>query len=140
MLSALKDAGFASALSAGSDSLTTNSTMFIVRSLLHYIPYSSFMFTCASSCCREQVSITLTDLGLDRWQDVVTTVFQYIAMLKAAGPQEWVFEELRDASLMEYNFGQDVEPVDQAVDLATTMATGVRAEDILNCACVVPLQ
>jgi secreted Zn-dependent insulinase-like peptidase len=81
-----------------------------------------------------QVSITLTDLGLERWQDVVTVVFQYIAMLKAVGPQEWVFQELRDASLMEYNFGQEAEPVDQAVDLATTMAVGVPAEDILNCA------
>lgn len=46
-----------------------------------------------------QVNITLTEAGLAAGEGfglaAVELLFQYLAMLRAAGPQEWVWQELK---------------------------------------------
>ncbi len=40
------------------------------------------------------VGVTLTDAGLAAWRDAAGLVFQYCSLLRAAGPQRWIFDEL----------------------------------------------
>lgn len=81
-----------------------------------------------------EVSINLTDAGVLVWAEVATVVFQYISMLRAEGPQEWVFNELKSVSYVGYNYGDEQEPLDQVVSLACNMTTGMPPQDILTCA------
>ena len=41
------------------------------------------------------VNVDLSEEGIEHVDDIVTLVFQYLNMLRAAGPQEWVFEECK---------------------------------------------
>lgn len=36
------------------------------------------------------------------WLDVVDILFSYIGMLRRNGPQEWVFQEIRDIANIQY--------------------------------------
>eukprot|EP00959_Pyramimonas_sp_CCMP1952_P162035 3387819-Pyramimonas_sp.AAC.1 len=109
LLSALKDKGWATKLSAGvSDSGHEKS----------------------SACWLFGIAITLTEAGLDRMYDVAGLLFQYIAMLKAAGPQEWVFREIADTKNMEFQFLEEEEADEYTVRLASRMHL-VAPKDIL---------
>ena len=41
------------------------------------------------------VNVDLSEEGIEHVDDIVTLVFQYLNMLRAAGPQRWVFDECR---------------------------------------------
>ncbi|KAF6025311.1 IDE [Bugula neritina] len=56
------------------------------------------------------LSVDLTESGLDHVDDVVTMAYQYIAMLRAAGPQEWIVEEGRDLNIMNFKFKDNEKP------------------------------
>lgn len=66
----LKEKGWANELSAG---VSTN-----------YSDFAAFA-----------VTIELTEQGLAQVNDVMLAVFQYIQMLKAAAPQEWIHDEIK---------------------------------------------
>ncbi|RKO95848.1 hypothetical protein CAUPRSCDRAFT_12453, partial [Caulochytrium protostelioides] len=51
-----------------------------------------------------KITISLTEEGLLHVHDVATIVFQYIAMLRKEGPQQWVHEEVRRLSAMNFRF------------------------------------
>ena len=36
------------------------------------------------------------------WLDIADILFRYIGMLKEKGPQEWVFNEIRDIANIQY--------------------------------------
>lgn len=40
--------------------------------------------------------------GVRNWLDLVDILFRYMGMLKSKGPQEWVFQEIRDVSNIQY--------------------------------------
>lgn len=50
--------------------------------------------------------------------DVIGLVYQYIAMLKRGGPQEWVFRELQAIAEMEFRFAEEEEAEDYVVRVA----------------------
>lgn len=52
------------------------------------------------------VELELTPQGLDHWQDITVHVFEYLAMLKASGPQEWLWKEISDMSKINFRFKQ----------------------------------
>jgi secreted Zn-dependent insulinase-like peptidase len=61
----------------------------------------------ANSCCYLfSVAVTLTDAGLHAGPGlglaVVALVFAYIKLLRAAGPQEWVWRELKAIADMRF--------------------------------------
>ena len=60
------------------------------------------MLSPISSCDGLQCTINLTEEGLLKWRQVATAVYQYIAMLSREGPQDWVQDELKDVSYIEY--------------------------------------
>ena len=52
------------------------------------------------------VSIRLTEEGLEKYREVVKIVFQYIALVKETPPQEWIFEEAKGMSEVDFRFQQ----------------------------------
>ena len=54
--------------------------------------------------CLFWVTITLTDKGLANWMYVANSVFQYLNMLRIAGPQKWIFEEIKAAAELKYGW------------------------------------
>ncbi|KAJ2938650.1 hypothetical protein O0L34_g11978 [Tuta absoluta] len=56
------------------------------------------------------VQVDLTEKGLEHIDDIIELVFQYISMLRAEGPQRWVWEEQRDIMAMEFRFKDAQEP------------------------------
>lgn len=67
------------------------------------------------------VIIYLTDSGLEKVEDVVGLLYQYLQMLRNTGPQEWVFKELQAMTNMEFKFVEEEHPDNYAVNLATNM-------------------
>ena len=85
VLSVLKKQGLADGLSAGEGSAGSD--------------FSSFT-----------VSIELTKEGLERVNDVVSVVFQYIGMLQREGVSERVWAEEQDVAKMSFQFKEKEEP------------------------------
>lgn len=77
----LKHKGWATGLSAGSMNISKD--------------YSVF-----------SVGIDLTQKGLENYEAIVIHLFQYINMLQAEGPKEWIFNELKDVSALNFKFQQ----------------------------------
>ncbi|KAL2651160.1 hypothetical protein R1flu_019288 [Riccia fluitans] len=100
LLSLLKDKGWATALSAGvGEGGYERSTV-------------GYMFN---------VNIYLTVVGLDKVEDVVGLLYQYIKMLRNVGPQEWVFKELQSMGMMEFKFAEEESADNYVVRLASNM-------------------
>ncbi|XP_053623263.1 insulin-degrading enzyme [Plodia interpunctella] len=56
------------------------------------------------------VQVDLTEDGVEHIDDIITLVFQYIAMLRKEGPQRWVWEEQKDLMAMEFRFKDAQDP------------------------------
>ena len=54
------------------------------------------------------VTISLSVRGLANWPVVVRRVQQYLDMLRAAGPLEWIFEEMKLIARTKYGAFDDV--------------------------------
>lgn len=50
---------------------------------------------------------------------IVSIVYQYLTMLRTAGPQEWVFNESRDIAAMNFRFKSKSRPIDYTVHVGT---------------------
>ncbi|CAJ1448902.1 unnamed protein product [Effrenium voratum] len=103
ILSFLKEEGWATELTAGAggDNFTSSS--------------NSTIFT---------VEIELTDAGLNEWQKVVLTVFQYLAMLRdfpLGGLPAYLHDERKQIGDMSFRFLQEKDPSDLVVDLSERM-------------------
>ncbi|KAG2448487.1 hypothetical protein HYH02_006378 [Chlamydomonas schloesseri] len=102
LLSALKARGWATEIMAGidEDGYATN-----------------------SCCSLFGVDVTLTEKGLGAGPGgcglaVAALVFAYINMLRAAGPQEWVWEEMKAMAEMRWRFQEEGDPMDTVSRLA----------------------
>ncbi|XP_043206057.1 insulin-degrading enzyme-like [Amphibalanus amphitrite] len=67
------------------------------------------------------ISIDLTEEGERCVDEVADHVFQYLAMLRERGPQEWVFEECRQLREMSFRFKDKEKPTNYATNLATLL-------------------
>nr|WBY50760.1 insulin degradation protein [Helicoverpa armigera] len=56
------------------------------------------------------VQVDLTEEGVAHIDDIIKLVFQYMEMLKVAGPQRWVWEEQRDLMALEFRYKDKLEP------------------------------
>jgi len=64
------------------------------------------------------VNVDLTEEGIDHVDDIVQLVFQYLAMMKTQGPQQWVFEECQDLNAMQFRFKDKERPQSYACGLS----------------------
>ncbi|CAM9795347.1 unnamed protein product, partial [Ectocarpus fasciculatus] len=67
--------------------------------------------------------------GVRHWLDIVEVLFRYIGMLRREGPQEWVFQEIRDVANIQYRFQEESEPAEYVEQLAEQMLPSARFED-----------
>ncbi|XP_045456766.1 insulin-degrading enzyme [Melitaea cinxia] len=77
------------------------------------------------------VQVDLTEAGVDHIDEIVELVFQYVAMLKAQGPQRWVWEEQRDLMALEFRF-RDVQDARAAVVAHAHLLQDFPMQDILS--------
>ncbi|KAI1982444.1 metalloprotease [Ophidiomyces ophidiicola] len=52
------------------------------------------------------ISVRLTEDGLHHYEDVVKVIFQYISLIKENAPEEWIFEEMKNLSEVDFRFKQ----------------------------------
>ena len=52
------------------------------------------------------VSVRLTEDGLEHYKEIVKVIFQYIEMLKAVPPQEWIVKEMQGMATVDFRFRQ----------------------------------
>lgn len=69
------------------------------------------------------VSISLTDLGLEKVLEVIEFLYQYVKLLREVAPQEWVFKELQDIGSLEFRFAEEQAQDDYAATLAESLLT-----------------
>ncbi|KAK1270924.1 Zinc-metallopeptidase, peroxisomal [Acorus gramineus] len=67
------------------------------------------------------MSVHLTDSGLDKFQEVIGVVYQYLKLLRQTSPQEWIFKELQDIGNMDFRFAEEQPQDDYAAELAENM-------------------
>ncbi|XP_062510161.1 nardilysin-like isoform X2 [Corticium candelabrum] len=70
------------------------------------------LFTC---------SIILTEEGFTNVFECCTVVFQYLKMLRCYGPQQRIFDELKTIEEIEFQFQEEMEPVDYVVEIVENM-------------------
>nr|XP_022903817.1 insulin-degrading enzyme [Onthophagus taurus] len=67
------------------------------------------------------ISVDLTEEGIKHIDDIITLIFQYIKMLKDAGPLLWIQEEQRDISAMTFRFKDKESPRSYIVGLVNNL-------------------
>ncbi len=72
------------------------------------------------------ISIELTDEGFERYHDVISCIFAYIGLLKLEGPKEWIGQEIKDLSTVQFRYLSKTNPCDYCVDLANGMHTYIQ--------------
>jgi insulysin len=75
----------------------------------------------SSECSLLRVSVTLTPLGLKHTDEIVYVVFQYLAMMKTKGPQEWLFKEAQQLAAMKFHWIEKQEPLVYTRELSECM-------------------
>eukprot|EP00730_Choanoeca_flexa_P003348 TRINITY_DN11378_c1_g1_i2.p1 TRINITY_DN11378_c1_g1~~TRINITY_DN11378_c1_g1_i2.p1 ORF type:complete len:988 (+),score=278.10 TRINITY_DN11378_c1_g1_i2:32-2995(+) len=68
-----------------------------------------------------KITISLTTKGLDQLQDVIEAIFSYIAMLKAAGPKDYIFEECKQLEQMDFQFLDKQQPYSTTMMVARAL-------------------
>eukprot|EP01101_Sappina_pedata_P000854 TRINITY_DN11001_c0_g1_i1.p1 TRINITY_DN11001_c0_g1~~TRINITY_DN11001_c0_g1_i1.p1 ORF type:complete len:972 (+),score=420.53 TRINITY_DN11001_c0_g1_i1:59-2917(+) len=96
ILSLLKKKGWANALSAGPYSEQRDLEFF-------------------------KTSVEMTEEGLKNWEGVVAIVFGYIRMLESQGPQEWIYEEVRKMTQIDFDYMNKISPFQYVSFLASNM-------------------
>lgn len=67
------------------------------------------------------MAVDLTEAGLANANRVVELAFQYLAMLREAGPRRDVHDELRDLGTLRFRFKDKENPVSYATHLASAL-------------------
>ncbi|CAF3856023.1 unnamed protein product [Rotaria sp. Silwood1] len=64
------------------------------------------------------INLELTIEGLNRWEQVIYIVYQYLAMLRKEGPKEWIFNECKNLNEMHFQFREKERPAKFVSNLA----------------------
>ena len=84
---------------------------------------SSYNYESANDFACFAISVELSDHGVNNINDIISCIFAYIGMLKRSGPQDWIWEELKDMSDMKFRFMDKVDPSDYVTRLANHLQT-----------------
>ncbi|ODQ76980.1 hypothetical protein BABINDRAFT_163886 [Babjeviella inositovora NRRL Y-12698] len=93
LLYRLKEQGYATGLSAGAQEIGAGAAVF-------------------------GVEVDLTPKGLQHYEEIVVSVFEYLAMLQQEGPQEWIHAELKTIGDNGFKFRQKSATASTVSDLA----------------------
>lgn len=60
----------------------------------------------------------MSEKGLKDYNKVIEAIYQYANKLREAGPQNYVFEEVRDIGIMNYEFQSKQDQLSECVAIA----------------------
>ncbi|KAI5302428.1 Insulinase (Peptidase M16), partial [Ascosphaera atra] len=78
------------------------------------------------------ITVRLTEEGLERYQDVVKTIFEYIALIKENPPEKRIFDEMAALSEVEFRYMQKVPASRFASKMSSTMQKPLRPEHLMS--------
>ena len=78
------------------------------------------------------ISIGLTPDGLAQYQEIVKAVFQYISVMKRAGPQQWIVDEVKEMSQVDFRFKQKSPASKFTASVSSTMQKPLPREWLLS--------
>lgn len=107
ILAYTKAKGWANGLSAGPSSVCPGSALF-------------------------QISIKLTEEGLKVYRKIVEVVFQYISLIKENPPQEWIFDEVKGMSEVDFRFQEKSSASTTVRTMCSTMQKPLPREWLLS--------
>jgi len=87
---------------------------------------------CPGSPGMFDVQIRLTEEGLKNYKEVVKVVFQYIAMLRQSGPQQWIFEEQKLMADVDFKFKQKTQSYRFTSEISSVMQRPLPREWLLS--------
>lgn len=96
ILAYIKAKGWANGLSAGEYDLCPGSALF-------------------------NIDVKLTPEGLEHYREVAKVIFQYISILREGDPQEWIFDEIKGMTEVDFRFKQKSPASRTTSQLAQTM-------------------
>lgn len=67
-------------------------------------------YTISEGCGQFGIDVDLTEVGLENYEEVLYSIFQYIELLRVSLPQKWIYDELREVSEMNFRFRQKSSP------------------------------
>ncbi|CAG0886100.1 unnamed protein product [Darwinula stevensoni] len=68
-----------------------------------------------------QVNVDLTEDGLEHTEEIAEIIFQYLKLLHVSGPQEWIFEECRNLSSIDFRFKDKENPINYVVQVTLSL-------------------
>ncbi|KTW25692.1 hypothetical protein T552_04211, partial [Pneumocystis carinii B80] len=80
-----------------------------------------------------RIILVLTSKGLDEYEDLIVSIFQYLDFLRNIGPQEWIFNELKQLDDMFFRFSDYTTSFRRASILSNVMQkTYLNYSDLLK--------
>lgn len=67
------------------------------------------------------ISVDLTDEGFANLEEVLCVIFQYLAMLREAGPIERVFKEIQQIERLKFEYAEELSTVENVENLSEAM-------------------
>lgn len=77
-----------------------------------------------------EVDIGLTEKGEKEYMKIIESVYQYINEIKEEGIKDYVFDELKYKSLIDFNNSPKQKSLETAVDLSRKMNANLNQSDI----------
>lgn len=78
-----------------------------------------------------EVSMALTNAGMERQDEIISLAFDYIDKVREEGINEWRFEEMQQLARIDFRFHERATPIQQVMQLAMRMHH-VAPEDVLQ--------
>ncbi|EMR09470.1 hypothetical protein PNEG_02412 [Pneumocystis murina B123] len=80
-----------------------------------------------------RIILVLTSKGLDESEDLIVAIFQYLDFLRSIGPQEWIFNELKQLDDIFFRFSDYITSFQRASILSKVMQkTYLNYSDLLR--------
>lgn len=70
-----------------------------------------------------EITVDLTEEGFDHIDDICKLIFQYLNLLRKEGPQQWIFDEYRKLSEMQFRFKDKENPINLVSNVVHQMMT-----------------
>lgn len=78
------------------------------------------------------VNIELTNEGMNHWREILEAFFAYIEMVRSAGPQQWIFEEIMRTSNAGFLYRQKWKAMQLSSSLAQVLHRPIPRERLLD--------
>ncbi|KAL8667886.1 MAG: hypothetical protein Q9202_000351 [Teloschistes flavicans] len=112
-------------------------------SILSYIKakgWANGLSAGAAPVCRGSafftISVKLTEDGLKHYDEVVKVIFQYISLISDSGPRQWIFDEVKGMTEVDFKFRQKSPATSFTSKLSSTMQDPLPRDRLLSAASV----